>query len=288
MTNRGRSRGSNNPHSPNADIIRQGSNGLRGQNEENQERGENMNGIKTFENPSFGAVRTVTVDCEPYFVGKDVAEALGYADTNKAITTHVDEDDRLNDKTALSLGQRGGWLINESGLYSLILSSKLPKAKEFKRWVTAEVLPSIRRTGSYSPDKPAAGSLREIQETNSRIRTAKAIMEFTRIETLSESQRNALISKSVEVLTGEPLTITPALPTPIPEKTYSAAEVGNRLGVSAQRIGKLAKENSMKTSEYGEWYKDKSPYSSKEVDTFRYNEKAVERFRIIIEQSRKE
>ena len=108
-----------------------------------------MNDVRVFNNKEFGDVRTVTIDGEPWFVGKDVAEILGYADPNKAIAMHVDEDDKLNDKSASSLGQRGGWLINESGLYSLILSSKLPNAKRFKHWVTSEVLPSIRKTGQY-------------------------------------------------------------------------------------------------------------------------------------------
>lgn len=112
-----------------------------------------MNEIKIFENPEFGKVRTVEADSEPYFVGKDVAEILGYADTNKAIAMHVDDEDKLNDKTASSLGQRGGWLINESGVYSLILSSKMPKAREFKRWVTSEILPSIRKHGAYMTDE---------------------------------------------------------------------------------------------------------------------------------------
>ena len=112
-----------------------------------------MNEIKIFDNPEFGKVRTMEINVEPYFVGKDVSEILGYSDTNKAIAMHVDDEDKLNDKTASSLGQRGGWLINESGLYSLILSSKLPKAKEFKRWVTSEVLPSIRKHGAYAVDE---------------------------------------------------------------------------------------------------------------------------------------
>ncbi|MCR5795227.1 MAG: hypothetical protein K6G61_07805 [Solobacterium sp.] len=86
---------------------------------------------------------------EPWFVGKDVTETLGYQNASKALTDHVDEEDKLNNETLLSLGQRGGWLINESGLYSLILSSKLPGAKRFKRWVTSEVLPSIRKNGGY-------------------------------------------------------------------------------------------------------------------------------------------
>lgn len=110
---------------------------------------ENNNKIQIFKNAEFGSVRTVDVDGVIHFVGKDVAQALGYADTNKAIAMHVDDEDKLNDKTALSLGQRGGWLITESGLYSLVLSSKLPTAKKFKHWVTSEILPSIRKHGAY-------------------------------------------------------------------------------------------------------------------------------------------
>lgn len=108
-----------------------------------------MTDLQIFKNPEFGEIRTIERDGEPWFVGKDVAEALGYTDPNKAIVMHVDEEDKLNDKTASSLGQRGGWLINESGLYSLVLSSKLPGAKQFKRWITSEVIPSIRKHGAY-------------------------------------------------------------------------------------------------------------------------------------------
>ena len=107
------------------------------------------NKIKIFENPDFGKVRTVEVNGEPYFVGKDVTDILGYSNSSKALADHVDEEDKLNNESLSSLGQRGGWLINESGLYSLILSSKLSKAKEFKRWVTSEVLPTIRKMGGY-------------------------------------------------------------------------------------------------------------------------------------------
>ena len=92
----------------------------------------------------FGEVRTISKDGEPYFVGKDVADILGYANPNEAIHDHVDEEDKLNSKSlssfTLDLGQRGGWLINESGLYSLIMGSKLPQAKQFKRWVTSEAV----------------------------------------------------------------------------------------------------------------------------------------------------
>lgn len=110
-----------------------------------------MNDLKVFENKEFGSIRTVQIDNEPYFVGKDVAEILGYSDSSSAVSKNVDDED----KTTLLLEQDGSnyksrtTLINESGLYSLILSSKLPTAKKFKRWVTAEVLPSIRQTGTY-------------------------------------------------------------------------------------------------------------------------------------------
>ena len=88
---------------------------------------------------------------EPWFVAKDVCDVLGYTNASKAISDHVDSEDKLNNESLSSLGQRGGWLVNESGLYSLVLSSKLPTAKEFKRWVTHEVLPQIRKTGGYIP-----------------------------------------------------------------------------------------------------------------------------------------
>lgn len=109
------------------------------------------NEITVFENTEFGSVRTLVINGEPYFVGKDIALILGYVKPRNAIATHVDEEDK---KDAPIQGDLGGTqemtVINESGLYSLILSSKLPKAKKFKRWVTSEVLPSIRKTGSYS------------------------------------------------------------------------------------------------------------------------------------------
>lgn len=122
-----------------------------------------MNDLKIFENTEFGRVRTVTIDNEPWLVGKDVAEALGYSDTNKAVAMHVEnEDKKLNDKTSPSFGQRGATLINESGLYALIFGSKLESAKRFKHWVTSEVLPAIRKTGSYQ--KPmSAMELLELQ-----------------------------------------------------------------------------------------------------------------------------
>lgn len=111
-----------------------------------------MNELKIFENEQFGTIRTVEIDNTPYFVGKDVAEILGYTNPPKAIRDHVDDEDKTVNELFTVNGTKGT-LINESGLYSLILSSKLPKAKEFKRWVTSEVLPAIRKHGVYAVDE---------------------------------------------------------------------------------------------------------------------------------------
>lgn len=108
-----------------------------------------MNSLKVFENPEFGNIRVLTIKNEPYFVGKDVASVLGYKDTSDALKKHVDSDDKLTRRFADSGQNREMYIINESGLYSLILSSKLPTAKKFKRWVTSEVLPAIRKHGAY-------------------------------------------------------------------------------------------------------------------------------------------
>ncbi|MEY8322060.1 Bro-N domain-containing protein [Lachnospiraceae bacterium 46-61] len=112
-----------------------------------------MQQVMLFENKEFGEIRTLIIDGQPYFVGKDIAEILGYSNTKDAIIVHVDEDDRRiiqkSENTTFEIPNRGLTIINESGLYSLILSSKLETAKKFKKWVTSEVLPSIRQTGNY-------------------------------------------------------------------------------------------------------------------------------------------
>ena len=110
------------------------------------------NKMTLFTNEELGNVRALEIDGEPYFIGKDVATALGYTNTQKAIRDHVDNEDKLTERIVLSGQNREVVFINESGLYSLILSSKLPKAKEFKHWITAEVLPVIRKTGGYVND----------------------------------------------------------------------------------------------------------------------------------------
>lgn len=164
-----------------------------------------MNEITVFNNDEFGSIRTVTIKNEPWFVGKDVANVLGYERDTKAVTDHVDEDDRknINGKTqsylGLELGQRGGWLINESGLYSLILSSKLPNAKKFKHWVTSEVLPSIRKTGSYG--KPMS-QLEIAQYSINLLIEQERKMKALEAQQGEQVKRLDIIDSRLEVLNG--------------------------------------------------------------------------------------
>ena len=151
--------------------------------------------LQIYENAQFGTVRTTTIDGEIMFVGKDVADILGYTNAPKAIKDHVDDEDKLIERIVMSGQNRDVILINESGLYCLILSSKKPKAREFKHWVTSEILPTIRRTGGYVAsedmfienylpflDEPYRDLFRlqmtAIEKLNERIRNDKPLVDF--------------------------------------------------------------------------------------------------------------
>lgn len=221
-------------------------------------------------------VRTIEKNGEPWFVGKDVAEILGYTNPRKAIIDHVDDEDKGVTKCDTLGGAQELTIINESGLYSLILSSKLPTAKEFKHWVTSEVLPSIRKTGEYKIT-PAQQNRLDIMERNSRAREASLWLRIS-AQVKSDTYRQVCASYASTVLAGREVI-------PLPQTTqhhYSATEIGQMFGVSKQAIGNLANTYGMKTDEYGAWYHDKSPYSAKEVDVFKYNDRAVQRFRDLL------
>lgn len=130
-----------------------------------------MNDLQIFENPEFGQVRTVEIDGTPWLVGKDVAIALGYKNPQRAIRDHVDTEDQGVTKTVTPSGEQEMLIINESGLYSLILSSKMPKAKAFKHWVTSEVLPAIHKTGAYESFQ-AKQHIEQLEATNTRLNAA--------------------------------------------------------------------------------------------------------------------
>lgn len=221
-------------------------------------------------------VRTIEKNGEPWFVGKDVADILGYSDTAQAVRKHIDNEDKGVVEMTTPGGKQPVTIINESGLYSLILSSKLPTAKKFKHWVTSEVLPSIRKTGEYKIT-PAQQNRLDIMERNSRSREASLWLRIS-AQVKSDTYRQVCASYASTVLAGREVI-------PLPQTTqhhYSATEIGKMFGVSKQAIGNLANTYGMKTDEYGAWYHDKSPYSTKEVDVFKYNDHAVQRFRDLL------
>lgn len=233
------------------------------------------NEVQIFENAEFGKVRTIVKDGEPYFVGKDVADILGYADTDQAIRKHVDEEDKLTRRFNGSGQNREMTIINESGLYSLILSSKLPAAKKFKRWVTSEVLPSIRKTGSYTAkhaklDDAMQSKRLEVMERNARTRAANLLLKIAERTNIPE-YKAVCNAKAAEMVAGEMI-----LPLPVAERrTYSATEIGAMFGVSANKIGKLANKHNLKTDAYGKLFYSKSEHSAKEVETWRYYDSVI-------------
>lgn len=171
-----------------------------------------MNDIKVFDNPDFGNIRTVLISGEPWFVGKDVAKALGYNRTRDAVKQHVSEEDRAVNEMDTISGKQSLVIINESGLYALIFGSKLDSAKKFKRWVTNEVLPSIRKTGGYqmpiTTDEKimllAQGHTelkQEIDEVKSDLETLKMDLPILPIE---ESRITTAVKKrGVDVMGGQ-------------------------------------------------------------------------------------
>lgn len=235
------------------------------------------NEIQIFKNDEFGQVRTTTINGEPWFVSKDVADILGYSNPRDAISKHVDDEDKGVANCDTLGGRQNFSIINESGLYALIIGSKLPAAKKFKHWVTSEVLPSIRKTGSYTVD-PLQKQRLEVDLNNSRANVAALWLEIGNLATPEYKQ--VCSSYASSVLAGGKEVI------PLPEckidRYYSAAEIADALGITANRVGKIANQHGLKTAEYGKWFFDKSPYSNKEVQTFRYTRKAVDAIRKLV------
>ena len=199
-----------------------------------------MNEMQVFNSPEFGTIRTVELDGTVWFVGKDVAEILGYTNPSEALADHVGEEDKLNSKTLssfkLDLGQRGGWLINESGLYSLVLSSKLPSAKKFKRWVTSEVLPSIRKTGAYIVPQDYPAALRALADA-----------EEQKMKLLAENQRQAQAIADFEPIRQYVDTI---LESP---SAMATSQVAADYNLSAKALNKILFEAGIQRSVNGQW-----------------------------------
>ncbi len=239
-----------------------------------------MNNLTIFESKQFGQIRTVVVNKEPWFVANDIATALGYEKARNAIAQHVDKDDALKQGVTDSLGRKQKTtLINESGMYALIFGSKLETAKQFKHWVTSEILPSIRKTGSYQTKQ--ADELRQknvqIREQNAKIRTAQLLYKIA--DKTDTDYKQVLHARITQLLTGEYL-----LPLPeVNQHTYTAEEIGQRLGISAWRVGRLSNLHGLKTPQYGKYFYDKAKTAEKQVETWRYYETVLPVLKSLIE-----
>ena len=249
------------------------------------------NSLQIFTNEEFGQLRTLVVNGEPWAVGKDVAEILGYKDTDQAIRNHVDEEDKLTRKFNGSGQNREMVIINESGLYSLILSSKLPKAKEFKRWVTSEVLPSIRKTGGYSV-KPTKISNPYTPATNSLVDAHQFADEIQSL--FVGVKRGIAISQALDIASemhNAPLQSLKQLLPPADHDTgfMNATQIGEKLGgVSPRAVNKLLANAKLqykdgkhwRITDYGAEYGEEMPYTKNGHSGYqiRWSEKVIPLF----------
>ena len=195
-----------------------------------------MNELQVFKSAEFGTVRTIERNGEPWFVGKDVAAALGYKDPTKAARERVDEEDRGVAKIDTPSGEQEMTVINESGLYSLVLSSKLPSAKKFKRWVTSEVLPSIRKTGAYAVPKDYPSALRALADA-----------EEQKMKLLAENQRQAQAIADFEPIRQYVDTI---LASP---SALATSQVAADYDLSAKALNKILFEAGIQHNVNGQW-----------------------------------
>lgn len=233
-----------------------------------------MNNLQIFKNRNFGEVRVLEQNGEPWFVAKDVCMILEHTNPTVAIQS-LDEDERAK----LFLGRQGDAnCVNESGLYALIVRSNKPEAKKFRKWVTSEVLPSIRKTGSYEVTKSQDDRL-HIMEMNARSRMAQTYLKLANVDTLSKTYKTVLVSKASEVLAGEP--ILPLLASK-QVNVYSAKEIGDMFEISANMVGRIANKHNLKVSKYGEYRRDKSQHSAKEVDTWVYFDTVIPEIKQIL------
>ncbi|WP_035462505.1 Bro-N domain-containing protein [Alicyclobacillus macrosporangiidus] len=227
-------------------------------------------------------VRVVMVDGEPRFVAKDVCEVLEISKYRDAVAK-LDDDERMSITVDTPGGPQKMTAVNEPGLYKLIFTSHKSEAKSFQRWVTHEVLPSIRKTGRYEvPGRKVGNDQTEqlkvrriaIMEMNAKTRQAKLLFDTARQfrDRLSDKAIESVLAVGAKLLTGLEL-----IPLPVTERMYTAADIAEEAGVSANMVGRIANRHSLKTSEYGQYVLDKSPHSAKQVSAFRYNERGREK-----------
>lgn len=230
-----------------------------------------MNDIQIFKNEEFGEVRTLVVNNEPYFIGKDVASVLGYKDTVNALKSHVDEEDKMGwPITTPSRGVQNATVINESGVYSLVFSSKLPDAKKFKHWVTSEVLPAIRKTGGYmvskQDDTPELVMARALQIANDTIARHEEELADAKNKIARQHDRIGTLEGHLRYNIEEVKKLTPDAE--YTRKTLSSTTswntniIAKELGLSAVTLNKRLQGLGIQYKEHGVWvlahkYQDK-------------------------------
>ena len=239
-----------------------------------------MSTMTVFENETFGSIRTLDEDGKVLFCGIDVAKALGYSNPRDALSRHcrcvVKRDvphPQSSDKT-IEMS-----FIPEGDIYRLAAKSELPGAEKFESWIFDEVLPAIRKTGAYQLNQvkvePDPAALKQAE-----LARAKFLVEIA--DRYEGNYHDVMMAYAVKEVTG-----TFALPLPKCEggRTWSATEIGAALGISAQKVGRIANENGLKSDKFGEWYHDKARYTDKEVSTFRYNQDGFDFIKKILENT---
>ena len=224
------------------------------------------NQIQTFTNEQFGQIRTVLINGEPWFVSKDVAVALGYTNSRDAVNKHVDDDDKGASQIATPSGIQTMSIINESGLYALILSSKLPSAKVFKRWVTSEVLPSIRKTGGYATPEAIYKTLIEPKNL------------IIVLETLAEEQaKNKKLTAENAVLSVKAKYYDAILAS---AESLPITQIAKDYGMSAVTLNRLLSEMEIQYKRCGTWilYQDYADKGYTQTKTFIINEKQTKSY----------
>ena len=240
------------------------------------------------------SVRVILQDGEPWWVAKDVADVLGIVNSRDAIST-LDDDEK--NTVGISDGKRGNpnmTIISESGLYTLIMRSNKPEAKRFRKWVTSEVLPSIRKTGSYSVNNKKISEFEAkrlklaeerlaIQAKNANARLAKIIQHMV------DSPAYALTKESKQILAHEVTVLTTGREHPemLPDQTeryYSASDVGGEIGLTNRKVMRAARELNIippegEANEYGRWKMSKSPYSSHECAQWYFSDRGRQALR---------
>lgn len=195
-----------------------------------------MNELEIFNNQEFGQIRATEINGEPYFVGKDIAEALGYSNTNDAISKHIDDEDKkflTSQNATFDVPNRGMTVINESGVYALVFSSKLPNAKQFKHWVTSEVLPTIRKHGAYATPATIESI---IADPDNGIKLLTALKE-------EQEKRKELEAKNAEMK---------------PKALFAEAVTASKTSILVGELAKILKQNGIATGQKRlfQWMRD--------------------------------